>query len=91
MTCYQLICIISIDSMLVRRRIRISLSIKSKKKEVIAFLNELRAILQKEYFNIDTDFILIRKKKKKEDEKFSTPYTLLDLDYVCFSLMHKWK
>lgn len=91
MTCYQLICIISIDSMLVRRRIRISLSIKSKKKEVIAFLNELRAILQKEYFNIDTDFILIHKKKKKEDEKFSTPYTLLDLDYDIGDVVERLK
>lgn len=31
-------------------------------------------------FNIDTDFILIRK-NKKDDLEHSTPYTLLDLDY----------
>lgn len=53
----------------------------SKKKEVIAFLNLLQVLLEKEEFDIDTDITLIRKKKKGEDEKFSTPYTMLDLNY----------
>ncbi len=59
----------------------IFLSIQSKKKEVIAFLDELSAILGKDDFDIDTDLTLIRKKKRDEKQKFSTPYTLLDLDY----------
>ena len=50
-----------------------------KKREVIAFLEELKDLLGKEDFDIDPDFILI-KKKKTDDEEHSTPYTLLDLD-----------
>lgn len=58
----------------------IFLSIQSKKREVVAFLEELRGCLGKENFNIDSDFTLI-KKKKPDDEEHSTPYTLLDLEY----------
>lgn len=58
----------------------IKLSIQSKKQEVTDFLDQLQLILGKEDFDIDTDITLIRTKKKKE-EKYSTAYTLLDLDY----------
>lgn len=58
----------------------IFLSTQSKKGEVAAFLKELKMFLEKGDFNIDTDFILIRK-NKKDDMEHSTPYTLLDLDY----------
>ena len=58
----------------------IFLSTQSKKGEVTAFLEELKIFLEKGDFNIDTDFILIRK-NKKDDMEHSTPYTLLDLDY----------
>lgn len=58
----------------------IFLSTQSKKGEVAAFLEELKMFLKKGDFNIDTDFILIRK-NKKDDMEHSTPYTLLDLDY----------
>ena len=47
--------------------INIFLSIQSKKKEVIAFLDELKALLEKDDFDIDTDLTLIKKKKKGED------------------------
>ena len=59
----------------------IKLSVQSKKKDVTDFLSQLQMILKKDDFDIDTDITLIRSKKKKEDEKYSTPYTLLDLDY----------
>lgn len=59
----------------------IFLSTQSKKREVVAFLNELKELLGQEDFNIDTDFILIRKDKKGDNRKYSTPYTLLELDY----------
>lgn len=72
--------ILSIDSNNLEVGI-IFLSIQSKKKEVAAFLDELKTLLEKQDFNIDTDLILIRKKKTGEDQRFSTPYTLLDLDY----------
>lgn len=63
----------------------------SKKKEVIAFLNLLKVLLEKEEFDIDTDITLIRKKKKGEDEKFSTPYTMLDLDYDTDDVVNRLK
>ena len=58
----------------------IFLSTQSKKGEVAAFLKELKMFLEKGDFNIDTDFILIRK-NKKDDMEHSTPYPLLALDY----------
>lgn len=59
----------------------IFLSIQSKKSEVDAFLSELRLLLESEDFDIDTDMVLIRKKKRGEDQRYSTPYTLLDMNY----------
>lgn len=61
--------------------VTIFLSFISKKKEVSIFLDELKSLLGKEEFDIDTDITLIRKKKKGDDQKFSTLYTMLDLDY----------
>lgn len=58
----------------------IFLSTQSKKNEVLSFLKDLKEVLDKEDFNIDTDLTLIRT-KKPDDEKHSTPYTLVDLDY----------
>ena len=59
----------------------IFLSTQSKKREVIAFLDELKSILENADFDIDTDtdLTLISKKKQGQDQKYSTPYTLLDL------------
>lgn len=62
---------------------------KSNRKEVVAFLKELKDILDKENFNIDSDFTLI--KKKKHDEEHSTPYTLLDLDYDVWDVVERLK
>ena len=68
----------------------IFLSIQSKRREVLAFLEELKEFLEKEGFNIDTDFVLI-KKKKPDDEEHSTPYTLLDLDYNAEDVVERLK
>ena len=71
---YQLIeCVVEV--------IFIKLSIQSKEKEVIRFLDALKNILESEEFNINKDLTVIKSKKKAEDEKFSTVYTLLDLGY----------
>lgn len=59
----------------------IFLSTQSKKREVAAFLAELKKLLEDAEFDIDTDLILIRKRKQGEDQKYSTLYTLLDLEY----------
>lgn len=90
LTNYQLKSILSIDSV-VLGVIIIFLSIQSKKKEVIAFLDELKALLENVDFDIDTDFILIRKKKSGQDYKYSTPYTLLDLDYEAEDVVNQLK
>ena len=70
--------------------IDIFLSTQSKKREVIAFLEELKELLGKEDFNIDSDLTLI-KKKKPNDEEHSTPYTLLDLDYDTWDVVERLK
>ena len=70
--------------------IEIVLSIQSKKREVIAFLKELKEILENDTFDIDTNFTLI-KKKKPNDEEHSTPYTLLDLEYDVWDVVERLK
>ena len=52
--------------------INIFLSTQSKKREVITFLDELKTLLSREDFSINTDIILIRKRKSGNNEKFST-------------------
>ena len=59
----------------------IFLSVQSKKREVVAFLKELKDLLGQDDFDINTDMILIRKKKQGKDQIYSTPYTMVDLDY----------
>ncbi len=75
---------------MVREVIDIFLSIQSKKIEVIAFLEELKELLEREEFNINSDLILI-KKEKPNDEEHSTPYTLLDLDYDMWDVVERLK
>lgn len=59
----------------------IKLSIQSKEKEVTEFLIELKTILQSEEFDIDQNLRIIRSKKTGNEIQYSTPYTLLDLEY----------
>lgn len=83
--------ILSIDSEnILREGNNIFLSTKSKKREVLDFLKELKELLGKEDFNIDSDLTLI-KKKKLDDEEHSTPYTLLDLDYGAEDVVERLK
>lgn len=56
------------------------LSTQSNRREVITFLDELNKLLEREDFDAGRQFMLITKKKPDEEE-YSTPYTLLDLDY----------
>ena len=57
---------------------------------MVAFLEELKAFLKGNDFDIDHDLILI-KKKKVDDEEYSTPYTLLDLDYNSEEVVNRLK
>lgn len=68
----------------------IFLSRISKRQEVVAFLEELKAFLKGNDFDIDHDLILI-KKKKVDEEEYSTPYTLLDLDYNSEDVVNRLK
>ena len=58
---------------------KIEISIKSEKKLVQDFLNELHQLIDSYEFDIDRNFFLIR--TAKTEECYSTPYTLLDLEY----------
>ena len=91
MTNYQLTVILSIDSERALEVIIIFLSIQFNKSEVIAFLNELKSILENEDFDIDKHLTLINKNKQGEDQKYSTPYTLLDLDYDTEDVVERLK
>mgnify|MGYP000867660008 FL=1 len=73
-----------------REVIVVFLSRISKRQEVLAFLDELKAFLEGNDFDIDHDLILI-KKKKADDEEHSTPYTLLDLDYDSEDVVNRLK
>ena len=73
-----------------REVIPIFLSTQSKKQDIIAFLKELRELLEEDDFNIDSDFTLI-KKNKPDDEEHSTTYTLLDLDYDSRDIVDRLK
>lgn len=86
-----MISILSIDSNSGLEVVIIFLSTQSKKREVIAFLNELKAILENADFDIDTDLTLISKKKQGDEQKYSTPYTLLDLDYDTEDVVERLK
>ena len=68
----------------------IFLSRISKRHEVLAFLEELKAFIEGNDFDIDHDLILI-KKRKLDDEEYSTPYTLLDLEYSSEDVVNRLK
>lgn len=69
----------------------IKITINSKKNDVIAFLEQLQSILLDPKFDIDNNMILISKKKTQEKEIYSTPYTILDLDYETSDIVERLK
>lgn len=69
----------------------IKISINTKEKDVIVFLEQLYSILTDACFNINNNIILISKKKPPEKEKFSTPYTILDLEYETSDIVERLK
>ena len=73
---------LSIDSKWVRE---IEITIKSEKKEVRCFLENMKEIINDKNFNIENDFILIQ--TMKADKRYSTTYTLLDLEYDSFDVI----
>ena len=69
----------------------IEISIQSDKKLVAEFLANLNMILNDKEFNIDKNLIIIKSKKEKEKEQFSTPYTLADLEYDASDIVQRLK
>ena len=71
--------------------IEIKLNTRSKEKEVSDFLIELKQILCSTDFDLGKSFVLIRTKKEKGDEKFSTDYTMNDLEYDVEDVVERLK
>lgn len=55
---------------------------RSPIQEVERFLKQLRSVLDAPAFDIDRDIVLIQKNKPPDQVRFSTPFTLIDLDYA---------
>ncbi len=69
----------------------IKIPVISKKVEVQDFLNDLKVILESKNFNVETNFLLNWSYKAQNKEKFSTPYTMLDLEYDSSDVVERLK
>lgn len=63
--------------------------IRSEKKAVKAFLEELKEVLGAEDFNIDNNLLII--KSSKDEIEYSTNYTMMDLDYDSSDIVERLK
>lgn len=69
--------------------IAIKIPIRSEKKDVKAFLEELKEVLEAENFNIDDNLLII--KSSKDEIEYSTNYTMTDLDYDSSDIVERLK
>ena len=69
--------------------IAIKIPIRSEKKAVKAFLEELKEVLGAEDFNIDNNLLII--KSSKDEIEYSTDYTMMDLDYDSSDIVERLK
>ena len=69
--------------------IAIKIPIRSEKKTVKAFLEELKEVLGAEDFNIDNNLLII--KSSKDEIEYSTNYTMMDLDYDSSDIVERLK
>lgn len=69
--------------------IAIKIPIRSEKKAVKAFLEELKEVLGAEDFNIDNNLLII--KSSKDEIEYSTNYTMMDLDYDSSDIVERIK
>ena len=69
--------------------IAIKIPIRSEKKAVKAFLEELKEVLGAEDFNIDNNLLII--KSSKDEIEYSTNYTMMDLDYDSSDIVERLK
>lgn len=64
-------------------------SILSEKSSVKAFLMDLKMILCSDEFDIEENLLLI--KSRKDKMKYSTPFTLVDLEYDSCDVVERLK
>ena len=69
--------------------ITIKIPVRSEKKDVKAFLEELKEILNAKEFNIDNDLLMV--KSNKDEIEYSTGYLMLDLDYDALDIVERLK
>ena len=69
--------------------IAIKIPIRSEKKDVKVFLEELKEVLEAENFNIDDNLLII--KSSKDEIEYSTNYTMTDLDYDSSDIVERLK
>lgn len=67
----------------------IKIPVRSEKKDVKAFLEELKEILNAKAFNIDNDLLIV--KSNKDEIEYSTGYLMLDLDYDALDVVERMK
>ena len=77
----EIICIVEV--------ITIKIPVRSEKKDVKAFLEELKEILNAKEFNIDNDLMIV--KSNKDEIEYSTGYLMLDLDYDALDVVERLK
>lgn len=69
--------------------ITIKIPVRSEKKDVKAFLEELKEILNAKEFNIYNDLLIV--KSNKDEIEYSTGYLMLDLDYDALDVVERLK
>lgn len=69
--------------------ITIKIPVRSEKKDVKAFLEELKEILNAKEFNIDNDLMIV--KSNKDEIEYSTGYLMLDLEYDALDVVKRLK
>ena len=69
--------------------ITIKILVRSEKKDVKAFLEDLKEILNAKEFNIDNDLLMV--KSNKDEIEYSTGYLMLDLDYDALDIVERLK
>lgn len=67
----------------------IKIPIRSEKRDVKLFLEELKDIINAKEFNVDNDITIVKSNKDKIE--YSTRYLMLDLDYDTADIVERLK
>ena len=69
----------------------VKIPIQVSRNTVNDFLNDLKSILNSNQFDVNRDFLLIRNRTPHGIHGYSTPQTLLDLDYAVEDVVERLK